>query len=65
MGATRPRPVQRGTAGADNAPRDLDRAVPAGGFPTPEPYKAKGTTQRHTTTKCRAVAEMVMMWNTS
>ncbi len=45
----------------------LDTAVPGEWFPDhpPWPYKAKGTTQRHTTMKCRAVAETVMMWNTS
>ncbi len=31
----------------------------------PEAYRAKGTTQRQITMKCRAVAETVMMWNTS
>ena len=34
MGATRPRPVQRGTAVADYALGDLDSAVPASGCPT-------------------------------
>ncbi len=42
------------------------RAAPRVDFsPTPEAYRAKGTTQRQITMKCTAVAETVMMWNTS
>ncbi len=42
------------------------RGVPRVDFSAnPEAYRAKGTTQRQITMKCRAVAETVMMWNTS